>query len=468
MSAWDAPIDAMIVANKLLAARQKNHPDVWAEMQAEPRYAELLWFIQWQSMQPGGLREFANEIVEEFVSHIGTPTMLLHPDATQYPPGVAAKVWAEIEGRATGYLGSLRFQSMTEADAVDAAWSGRDGQTRSPEAARRACREIACVELPRLIAEYCTNAAKRFTTNQAWFVSDLTEVLLRKMETWECAIDRKTADTAIKREIFDALEFATSETAFVLVEGHSRRGKTEALECWCKKRPGQARCIAVPPSNSDASFFREIAGALGIYFAPSTCLQVIKERVEFVIAQARFCIVLDEAHYIIPQQYSKTTAPSRLNWIRAYILDKHLPCVVAVTPQSYEKGLGKYLTRTGFAIEQWVERIDFHVALPKEVESAELLSVAKLHFPEFTEGALKFIAGEVLEEGTGLHGITSIAKRARYLRKKEDLSEDAAVARAIREIKTKRVELTTEDRTTTRRGVPETGRALLQPEPEII
>src|SRR5208282_5289724 len=34
-----------------------------------------LWFIQWKSLQPGGLFKFTEEILEEFPERIGTPTM---------------------------------------------------------------------------------------------------------------------------------------------------------------------------------------------------------------------------------------------------------------------------------------------------------------------------------------------------------------------------------------------------------
>jgi hypothetical protein len=43
---------------------------------SDPREIELVWFIQWQSMQQGALDKFAADLLAAFPERLGTPAML--------------------------------------------------------------------------------------------------------------------------------------------------------------------------------------------------------------------------------------------------------------------------------------------------------------------------------------------------------------------------------------------------------
>src|SRR5216684_3003098 len=65
-----------LVAHKLAAIRNYEQPKLLAQIEDNPRLVEMLWFIQYVSMQPGGLVKFCKEMLDAFPEHIGTETMI--------------------------------------------------------------------------------------------------------------------------------------------------------------------------------------------------------------------------------------------------------------------------------------------------------------------------------------------------------------------------------------------------------
>src|SRR6266566_2301564 len=54
--------------NGLLAAKRIREVD-------DPEMQKLLWFIQYRSLEPRGLKVLAAELIEEFPERLGTPTL---------------------------------------------------------------------------------------------------------------------------------------------------------------------------------------------------------------------------------------------------------------------------------------------------------------------------------------------------------------------------------------------------------
>ena len=65
---WASDPDFSTSVNALLAAKR-------IALIADRALQELLWFIQWRSLKPRGLRQFAEEIIKTFPERLGTPTM---------------------------------------------------------------------------------------------------------------------------------------------------------------------------------------------------------------------------------------------------------------------------------------------------------------------------------------------------------------------------------------------------------
>src|ERR1017187_5438711 len=63
------------VADKLAAIRNHEYPELLAQITAQPRLAEMMWFLQYTSMQPGGLVKFCADMLEQLPGRFGTATM---------------------------------------------------------------------------------------------------------------------------------------------------------------------------------------------------------------------------------------------------------------------------------------------------------------------------------------------------------------------------------------------------------
>src|SRR5262249_41168398 len=152
---------------------------------------------------------------------------------------------------------------------------------------------------------------------------------------WAEVTSRRLAMTAVTGKVFEVLDYASQERAMVRIEGDSRFGKTEAVRAWCEMRPGKARLVSVPSSNSLADLHRRIAEALGIDVSYANRSGLMKERIEFVLQHSGIFLVLDEAAFLVPQNYCAFTSPARLNWVRTEIVDRGLPVALIVTPQTF-------------------------------------------------------------------------------------------------------------------------------------
>ena len=76
--------------------------------------------------------------------------------------------------------------------------------------------------------------------------------------------------TAVAKKVFDALDYALQERVMVRIEGDSRFGKTESVRAWADMRPGLARIVRVPESNSLSDLLRSVLDALGIVYSDRT------------------------------------------------------------------------------------------------------------------------------------------------------------------------------------------------------
>ena len=120
------------------------------------------------------------------------------------------------------------------------------------------------------------------------------------------------ARTSISLQIEDEFDFASINSAgciSVLVGVKGRRWKAGAPEL------RTSALVEVPSSNDDRSFFAKVAeSASGWRESAYNSLQ-IKLRVEEVLRESGLMLVLDEAHFLIPQFERPRGIPSRLQWL---------------------------------------------------------------------------------------------------------------------------------------------------------
>ena len=91
-----------------------------------------------------------------------------------------------------------------------------------------------------------------------WFMDDPVAAVFEMMDRRAKEVSKRLAMTAVAKKVFDALDYALQERVMVRIEGDSRFGKTESVRAWADMRPGLARIVNVPSSNSIAGLLRRV------------------------------------------------------------------------------------------------------------------------------------------------------------------------------------------------------------------
>jgi hypothetical protein len=164
-----------------------------------------------------------------------------------------------------------------------------------------------------------------------------------------------------------------------------------------------------------ASFFKRIGEALGIDCSYGSNPSRLKERVEYVIRHGGIFLLLDEAHFLAPMNFTETTSPHRLNWVRTEIVDRQLPLAISVTPQAFKGAIDRFVKKTRYDMTQFFGRDFLPCVLPEVLSEEDLIAVARIHFPGFSGKALGYIASEARLSQNYLQAVEAIARRARFL-----------------------------------------------------
>ena len=71
------------------------------------------------------------------------------------------------------------------------------------------------------------------------------------------------------------------------------------------------------------------------------------------------------------------------------VVDRGLPLALVHTPQTFLPAADKFVKKTGFAMQQFFGRVYRAVQLPAEMDRADLIAVARIHFPELGDEYLE-------------------------------------------------------------------------------
>jgi len=282
------------------------------------------------------------------------------------------------------------------------------------------CQGEASRELPAYLSRLCIDYGQGFCG--PWYCPGLIHTLFEYMDRHAKEAGNRIAATEVSRKVNDALDYAWSDRAFVRLEGESRFGKTECTQAYCDGHPGRFRMVTVPSSNAETDFIRAVGLAFGSESPLGGSGQGLRAKVEFILRHGRIGLAFDESHYLWPSRYSSSSSPGRINWLRAEVVDRGLPCVIITTPQSYKVQKEKFIRVTGYNLEQFEGRITMHVQLPETLGKEDILRVAKLRCPELCEAALKLVVGAALHSSSYLKAVKDIGGRASRLAKQRGSS----------------------------------------------
>lgn len=446
-----AAIRPEILAAKLAAIKNLEYPNLAQQIEQNPQLIELLWFTQAMSMAPGGLDRFTQQFLGQFPHMIGMESLrnLGRPRFGKYNLEQCLTLWkAAPRSRLNQRFGSA-FEEWREM--IDWKNEGDAGSIRKNSIEVRnlfgygmrkfnyrffweACRVHAVENLPAYLASLCNEISQPF--NAPWSFAELFHALWTAMRMHAALVAKNLAMTAVAKKVFYELDFAWTEKGVVQLFGDSRFGKTESVVTWTRMHPGRARLVHVPPSNSETDFLRAIADALGINYTHATGRNELKDKVQYVARHGGLMFIFDESYRLFPATFGENTPPQRLEWVRSNLIDNGNACVFVTTPQAHRTAFNKFVRKTKYAIEQWTGRVAVTVALPNDLDFADLVAVAKIHFPEIDHDFLALIAAKAMQSESYLKAVEDIAKRSRYVARTESRDKISLedIEKAIRDV----------------------------------
>lgn len=412
------PIDPELVALKLDKIKNFEAEEARQEIEQQPRFVEMLWFLQWCSQTDnyaGGLNRFAADLLKESQDFIGTDTMNRLGSARAYTGEEEHQIAREID---SDYITRSGLEELAELAIHEAAESPPKTSRRCESRKRKSradylaiCMSLAENGLAGYLCRLCERPdvlfTRRFYTGRfddgttgekaPIYFARIGEAILAFMDRRKKSVACMIGETAVTQEVFKWLEIARDAKRAVQIIGTERFGKSEAIKNYCLQNPGLARLVETPPSNGECDLLKEIAKALGIAWGRTDRAGFrLRETINRVLTHSGMMLVFDESQFLIPGNYTRNTVPARLNWLRRNIMDRNIPCALVATPQSYKPAKDRFVKKTGFAIGQFDERILKTVNLPEELSRDDLMAIARIHFPNLAEQYLQYVVANTL------------------------------------------------------------------------
>jgi hypothetical protein len=391
---------------------------------------ELVWFIQYLSHQPGGLKAVAADILKQFSDRIGTQSMRkfgcragqiydaekvravrkeLPSNNSEFPlrGEFPFYIWDQMSENSQQRRRELEADSQKHPNKYPA--SDFDAICRQ---------EFRAEKIETALQEFCLNPAVSLSDDWPWWFSDFATCLREYQTAWIAQRGAGTVTTELGKQVGDVLDYALETKCLVLIDGLARMGKTFSAKAWCAQRPGRARYIEVPSTNDDTGFYRALAKALGVACGTSMKSIQLRERVEEALQTGDLFCCFDEAHYCWPNSNYHHALPGRINWILNALVNKNVPVALITTPQ-FIKTQKVVEARTNWTSEQFIGRIGHYQKLPDSLAEGDLSKVASALLPEGDETSLEILVRYAQSSAKYLAGIEAVVRRARYLAKQD-------------------------------------------------
>ncbi len=383
----------------------------------DPAIRRLIWFLQARSIEAGGLKRVAREVLEQYPGRIGTPSM--HKFGMKlgqvYNAEQVSAIRAELPSAGEFILrGEVQSYRWDDDGSGFRLASATDGPEKFKEAQRHpvsypVAKFIeACQHEPQALARFltdiCINPLLSFQKSGVrgkdrtvyeqrlenefpdqhlkvkvaelpWF-HDIIGALLEYQRCQEEAARADFVLTAIGEKIWETLVFALKAQSMVVVEGWEGRGKSESVKAWCRCNQGAARFVSLSGVTSKTAFFRAIAKALGIASSYSRTATEMQARIEDVLQRSKIMLVIDEAHFAFPQSQRIYSRPEIIDWIDTALYNHDVPVALITTPQ-FINCVKRAETQVGWNWRQFRRRVKRWVQLPQWNTEADLMAVAR-------------------------------------------------------------------------------------------
>jgi hypothetical protein len=386
----------------------------------DPKKKSLIFFIQALSLQPGGLKNLATQLLESFPERIGTKTMHeqgMRPDK-MYSGDSASKIRKEL-----GLTTDDRFRHQAAlAKRIEAIRNGEDCAGIEVEPAKpisadfclRHCRELA-ETLEDFLVEFCINPKVPVLDGEPlkWF-KDVSSALAELQSRHAQNIRKNLAMTSIGENVFDALDMALEiGRGGIVIEGLEGFSKSHFAKAWCDMHLGEARFSELTGVCSKTSVFRKLAKAYGTACNYNITTTELQARIEEVSEKSRLLLVIDEAHYAMPQGERVYNRPEVIDWIDTALINAGVPVALVTTPL-FTYRLHQAEKQTGWNAGQFNRRFR-HVPLPANLPKADFEIVTRKRLPEAGKREVAHIVSYALTSPRHLSAVTDTVDEARVL-----------------------------------------------------
>ncbi len=385
----------------------------------DPVKRQLVWFLQWQSHQDGGLKRFTYDLLAACGwQRLGSPTMCrVGFDAhTHFSGADFEAICGELDYWPAQSLEHLRERLESGGDVTfddlmpdD---GSKDSQRRRQERAiawekerreieqmmrperRRAsaatflytCRHKAARELPQYLARLCSDPG---ATWSVIYFHDLVGALETALQRQSELTNTIVAPTRIATIVGNAVDFAHRTKSLVLIKGVERVGKTEGAKRYAFANPDKARMISLTAATTDSLFYEEIFSALGCGDKDSGSNSEMRSAIRDTLRNQDITLVFDEAHCLFG--LSEKASIKRLEYIRTELVNRGVPVVLIITPQ-FAKRLSDLESKTSFNVNQFRGRITRWAELPDKPSRSDIECLSRFYLPDVPQSVHRLLS----------------------------------------------------------------------------
>lgn len=429
------------VLGNLVAAR--------CQLLADREEIAMLWWLQRISWREGGLEKFAEQLLEEFGSEVGTASMRVYgtqpgrvytADEVKVVRGELYRCTSRAVARfpLRGELvlsGQIQDPDLNYSEVAEAHRRAPNHPENYPAASFMAeCHVTSCALADHFRQHLVDPAA--VSLRQALRNFPALWSVLERIRSREVAAGRsQIVETEVTRQVHEALDYAFESRGFVLVEGREGIGKSEAVRSWCAQHPGQAVYVSLEAGSDETTLYRSIARAVGTACSYQRKAVEMRTRIQDALQHGHLMLVLDEAHFLWPMSgRSERASPKRVDWLRTALIESRVPVALVSTPQFFERQCERF-RRSGWNANQIQRRLAHTTRLPDTLSNADALAVARWYFPLMSAAEVKRIAGVAILTIGYLTTISHLRKRVDFFAKRSTgESESQLVEKALGEI----------------------------------
>ena len=391
-----------------------------AALMEQPGIRSLLWFLQALSLETGGLKKVARDLLAMFPDRLGSPTMHARgiTPGESYGAADVRKIRAELDCRDCYPLKGecdvmdpeknlseyrdleddgdgfefVRVGRASEAfaramDLYRAAKQKADAQpdTYPASAFIAECRQAASCGLEKFLIDLCINPRVRvlhadekidanaddieraieefpglsrddFRQAGVSYFRDIIGALYEFQRRHQEQIRAEFVLTEIGRKVWDTLDFALKARRMVLIDGLEGRGKTEAARAWCRLHRGEARFVSLKGITGKTNLFIAISKALGVGCGRGYSALEMQNRIESVLHRSGLALILDESHFLLDLKPRMYARPELVDWVDTALCNHEIPVGLVSTPQLL-KSVQQAGAQTGWNHRQFRRRV---------------------------------------------------------------------------------------------------------------